>query len=149
MGSILIIGIGNELRGDDAAGVIAARRLAQRHPGAHLVTVQQLTADLALGLGAHEAVLFLDADMEATEVICRPVEPSFDRMAYDPHHMTPGQLLAIAQALDEPLPRYAFEVGLPACRFDHGEPLSRVADQGVHDVHACVAGLFETDLVGA
>lgn len=145
----LIIGIGNELRGDDAAGIIAARRLAERYPSAHLRLVHQLTAELAMGLGAYTAVLFLDADLDATEPECRAVEPAFDRVTVDPHRMTPGQLLAIARALDEPLPRYAFEVGLPACSFGHGEPLSTIASAGVRSVHACVAGLFEDDVVRA
>lgn len=149
MDGTLIIGVGNELRGDDAAGIIAARRLAERHPSAHVKAAHQLTAELALGLGAYTTVLFLDADLDASEVTCRPVEPALDRMTLDPHHMTPGQLLAIARALEEPLPRYAFEVGLPACTFEHGEPLSRVASEGVDSVHACVAGLFEDDAVRA
>jgi hydrogenase maturation protease len=116
MDRTLIIGIGNELRGDDAAGVVAARRLAERNPAAHLKIVHQLTAEMALGLGDYSTVLFLDADVEASEPTCRPVEPAFDRMTVDPHRMTAAQLLVIARALDEPLPRYAFEVGLPACR---------------------------------
>lgn len=149
MDRTLIIGIGNEMRGDDAAGVIAARLLAERHPATHLKTVHQLTAELALGLGAYTTVLFLDADLEASEVTCRAVEPTFDRMTIDPHHMTPGQLLAIARALEEPLPRYVFEVGLPVCSFEHGEPLSKVASEGVRSAHACVAGLFEDESVRA
>jgi hydrogenase maturation protease len=147
MDRTLIIGIGNELRGDDAAGVVAARRLAERNPAAHLKIVHQLTAEMALGLGDYSTVLFLDADVEASEPTCRPVEPAFDRMTVDPHRMTAAQLLVIARALDEPLPRYAFEVGLPACRFEHGEPLSRVASEGVDSMHACVAGLFEDEAV--
>jgi hydrogenase maturation protease len=147
MPSTLVIGIGNDLRGDDAAGLLAARRLAERYPDVKLLTVHQLTADMALGLGAFDTVLFLDADVEASEVICRPVDPSFDRMTLDPHHMTPAQLLAIAGALDEPLPRYIFEVALPACRFEHGGPLSPTALAGVNRVHDCVVELFASEPV--
>ncbi|MCU0454061.1 MAG: hydrogenase maturation protease [Bacteroidetes bacterium] len=144
MGSTLVIGIGNELRGDDAAGIVAARRLAEVQPEVRLLTVHQLTADMAIGLGDHDIVLFVDADIDATEVDCRPVGPSFDRITYDPHHLTPGHLLAIAQALGEPPPRYAFEVGLPACSFEHGDPLSQVAASGVESMLRRVADLFES-----
>ena len=62
MATPLLIGIGNELRGDDAVGLIAVRRFAAQHPDLRTLTVQQLTADLALGLGDHDPVVFVDAD---------------------------------------------------------------------------------------
>lgn len=144
MGAILVIGIGNELRGDDAAGIVAARQLAAWHRDAAVLTVHQLTADLAIGLGTYGTVLFIDADLDATDVDVRPLIPSFDRLTCEPHHMTPEHLLAIAKALGEPLPRYVFEVGLPACSFGHGDPLSPTAASGVERLHRCVAGLFDS-----
>ena len=37
-GNVLVIGIGNELRGDDAAGIVVARRIRERHlPGVRVL----------------------------------------------------------------------------------------------------------------
>jgi hydrogenase maturation protease len=129
--STLVIGIGNELRGDDAVGLFAARRVAECRPDVQVRTVQLLTADLALGLGAFKTVIFVDADVQVPEARVSLVVPSFDGLLHDPHQMTPSQLLSVASALDEPLPQIAYQVGLPARSFDHGARLSPAAQAGV------------------
>jgi len=45
---ILLIGYGNELRGDDAIGPLVARALAElRLPGTQVLALTQLTPELA------------------------------------------------------------------------------------------------------
>lgn len=64
----LVIGYGNELRGDDAAGALVAERLTQGYDSGRVRvrTVHQLTPELALELAAPEVgrVLFVDARRE-------------------------------------------------------------------------------------
>lgn len=75
--SVLIIGIGNTLRGDDGAGIVAAQRLsacwrAQAFPHV-LIMCHQLTPELAEDLAAPNirAVLFVDAAVAIGE----PIQP--------------------------------------------------------------------------
>ena len=44
----LVIGYGNELRGDDGAGIMVARRIAENPPpGVRSIVARQLTPELA------------------------------------------------------------------------------------------------------
>src|SRR5579872_2398967 len=72
---VLIIGYGSWLRGDDAAGRLAARRLAER--GFDAVDVHQLTPELADRVASAGTVVFLDADagLAPGAVTVRPVTP--------------------------------------------------------------------------
>jgi hydrogenase maturation protease len=62
----LIIGYGNTLRGDDAAGVVAAERLDRRLdvPGVRVVACQQLTPELAADLCTAREAIFVDASVK-------------------------------------------------------------------------------------
>lgn len=142
----LVIGIGNELRGDDAAGLIAVRRVARERPGIRVRYVHQLTADMALGLGDFETVVFVDAEVGINEPCASQVVPSPRPPAHDPHRMSPAQLLSIAKGLDEPLPRQAHQVGLPARSFDHGAPLSSLAESGLKQGVALVREVIDSVL---
>ena len=59
----LIIGYGNPLRGDDGVGWEVASRLAATIPeeAAHIMTVHQLTPELAESVSEAELVIFIDA----------------------------------------------------------------------------------------
>lgn len=57
--SVVVVGVGNEFRSDDAAGLMVARALARlSSPG---VTVKESTGDGAelMGLAAHASILFI------------------------------------------------------------------------------------------
>ena len=57
----LVIGYGNDLRSDDAAGVRAASLLAEHHREHRTIVVQQLTPELAADIAMADCVVFLDA----------------------------------------------------------------------------------------
>ena len=59
----LIIGYGNPLRGDDGVGWEVASRLAVIIPSeaAHILTVHQLTPELAESVSEADLVIFIDA----------------------------------------------------------------------------------------
>jgi hydrogenase maturation protease len=62
MTPLLVIGIGNDLRGDDAAGLLAARRLAARRlPGLEVRENTGDTVALAGALASRERVVVIDA----------------------------------------------------------------------------------------
>ena len=114
--SLLVIGIGNPLRGDDGIGALLAEQVGGRG-------VQQLTPELAAELAELEAVLFIDAWLAppgaAPELI--PIAPA--AAAAGSHRLEPAQLLAISQALYGRAPA-AHLLQVPATLFEHGNSLS-------------------------
>jgi len=107
MDGILIIGYGNPLRGDDAAGFLAAERLARTigDPGVTILAVHQITPELAEPVSRAARVIFIDACVGSPpgEIRERPVRPPLQRDAAAnssfTHHATPEALLAAALAL--------------------------------------------------
>jgi hydrogenase maturation protease len=70
----LVIGHGNELRGDDGAGPSVARAVASWHlPGVRTLAVHQLTPELAEDLAQTKRVVFVDAAVHANEVYWQQV----------------------------------------------------------------------------
>ncbi|HEX4086940.1 MAG TPA: hydrogenase maturation protease [Chthoniobacteraceae bacterium] len=128
----LIIGYGNPLRGDDAAGHRAVEILsAMSDPGngTRFVAVHQLTPELAETVAGADDVYFIDAAEASKErhpgtVRCEAIQaipPGGEALG---HHMTPQQLLAFTAALYGARPR-AFVYTIAAESFDYGAPLSR------------------------
>lgn len=130
----LIIGWGNDLRGDDAAGREAARRIAgEDWPGVDVVELHQLTPECALRLADYGQVLFIDAQPAgvAPEVTVRAIAaPAALPARHSVHRVTPEYLLALAAGLYGAHPR-AWLVGIPAHDFDVGETLSAATRAGV------------------
>lgn len=108
MGSSLVIGLGNPLRGDDGAGWTLAEELGEPHRALH-----QLTPECAALLAGWARVLFVDAccpdpdsagaKASATAPRLEPLPPvGRDRADAAPpfsHHLTPADLLTITDQL--------------------------------------------------
>ncbi|MBN2470892.1 MAG: hydrogenase maturation protease [Anaerolineae bacterium] len=124
---ILVIGYGNTLRGDDGLGWIAAEQLRSQvvHSRVRILTLHQLTLDLADPISQAEHVFFLDASSgsQPGAIAISPVLP--DRTAADPlhHHMPPAALLAYAEALYGPPPP-AWLCTITAATYDFDTSLS-------------------------
>jgi hydrogenase maturation protease len=126
---LLVIGYGNELRGDDGAGPRAARAVAAwQLPGVEGVAVHQLTPELAARLAEAERVVFVDAGPDIG-VLTRPIEPSRAARVLG-HTEEPGALLALAEVLYGHRPE-AWLMTLPAPDLSFGEGLSATAEQGL------------------
>ena len=125
---MLIVGYGSTIRGDDAAGPAAARRLAAL--GFDSIDVQQLTPELAERVAAARTVFFLDAHaglepgavslIPLTEGATGPLE----------HHATPAGLLRLARTTFGAAPE-AWLVAIGGERFEFSEQLSSRARRGV------------------
>ena len=94
--SVLIIGYGSPLRGDDGAGPLAARRLAAK--GFRTIDAHQLTPELAEPVAAARSVVFLDAhaDLAPGKVSVRRLDGSEELQPLLEHHASPGGLLRLA-----------------------------------------------------
>ncbi len=126
----LVIGYGNTLRGDDAAGPLVAERVAGwQRPDVEALAVPQLTPELAASLAGADAVVFVDATVRARSV-------GLDELAADAnaarleHAATPPALLALARKAFGRAPR-AWLLTIPAERLDFGAALSPLAADGV------------------
>lgn len=131
MTPFLVIGYGNELRGDDAAGPCVARRVADwGRPEVDGLAVHQLTPELAPALAGAEVVVFVDACVEegGREVCLRRLEAG--PRAGSGHTSDPRWLLSLAEALDGRRPE-AWLVTIPAADFGLGARLSATARAGV------------------
>lgn len=141
---VIVIGYGNDLRGDDAAGRRVADAVAARHlPGVRVLSVVQLTPELAADLAGCRLVVFVDASLADRDVSGRdiavrdvvPTEPDW-RLT---HHATPSSLVTLAAALSS-APR-AVVVTIPAADTALGTTLSPTAAAAVPRAVDRIVGL--------
>lgn len=100
MSRVIVIGIGNPLRGDDGIGWHTAQHLeALAFPpeSVHVVTTHQLLPELAEPLSRAGFAIFIDATVagEAGEIRLRAVSPQPGQTAFT-HSLTPDALLHAA-----------------------------------------------------
>lgn len=138
---ILIIGYGNEIRGDDGAGLRVAEAIEALHlPRVRVVACHQLMPDLAEPLSEAGAVFFADAKpaAEGAAIEVFPVLPE-TKGGFSLHRGSPAGLLALAQALYGRCPP-AWCVAIPAVDFNLRETLTDTACRGVAAAVAAIQG---------
>lgn len=105
MATVLVIGYGNTLRGDDGIGPAVAADVARLGlPGVRAIAVHQLTPELAADLAETDLVVFVDAAMSGEPVSVLQLEA----VAADSgmtHATDPRGLLALAFAVYGGSPR--------------------------------------------
>lgn len=139
MTELLVIGYGNELRSDDAAGsavAIAAGRL----PGVDTIAVHQLTPELAVEIGRFNRVVFVDADAGATKVRLERIELPAPREQAMTHHTDPAGLLELSASIGT-APREALLLAIPASDFTFGESFSPRTATAIGRAVELIAGL--------
>ena len=120
MTDVIVIGYGNDLRRDDGAGRWVADRLDERDlPGVVVRSVAQLTPELSLEIAGRDAVVFVDADVYATDLTVKAVPPSAPTARTMTHHSSPSHLLDMVRAVGD-LPDRAHVVSIPATDFAMG-----------------------------
>jgi hydrogenase maturation protease len=120
---LLVLGLGNPTRGDDAAGWEVARRLQAREiPGVETRTAQQLGVELAEEWGSYDRVLFIDADPLAQRVLVEKVSPQ-PGSAASTHHLSPESLLQLSRILYDSSPKL-YLCRVPARNFEFTQSFS-------------------------
>lgn len=136
MDPLLVIGYGNPLRGDDGVGWVVAEAVAAALPptAATVVTVHQLTPELAEPISRAARVVFVDAAAEGEPggVDCFALDVVTEQAGSGPqyggtHLTTPDMLLAMAGALFGRRPP-AHMVTIAGEIFDLTEALSPVVE---------------------
>ncbi len=117
----LLVAIGNPLRGDDAVAQ-ATLEFIPPSPGLDTLSLNQLTPELSAKIATYDVVVFLDADLLASEVTLTPVEPTPPPPSLT-HVSTPEEILALARGLYA-FPGRALACRLPITSLAPGEPLT-------------------------
>jgi len=125
-GKLLIIGYGNPLRSDDGLGWLIAKDLAKcNHGSATVLTVHQLTPELAQPISDADLVIFIDACYEGAPGSwqCESIRAAPAPAQTFAHYLTPATLLIYTRAVFnvEPL---ALLVSVAGGSFEFGQNLS-------------------------
>jgi hydrogenase maturation protease len=144
--SVVVIGYGNELRGDDAIGQLVAGAVAAWDlPGVRALAVHQLTPELAEDLAHADYAIFVDAyraEAGAANIHLRLVD-ALPVQSLVWHTGEPHLLLALANAVYNRSPR-AWWITVPAMGFDYGAELTCVAQSGLDDALEVIRDLIYT-----
>jgi hydrogenase maturation protease len=135
MKKTLVIGYGNELRGDDGIGPLVAAAIAARHlPHVSAMAVHQLTPELAELLASAELAVLVDARADSVDEAVHMRRLSPRGATITGHHGNPRALLQLAIDLYGRAPQ-AWLVTVPGYEFGHVRGLSA---QGENMVRAAL-----------
>lgn len=145
---VLVLGYGNDLRGDDGVG----RRLAEAVeawglPGVCAASLHQLTPEVAETVSHAELVVFADASPQVKRVHLGPVlrQSSTSEGA---HQVDPSAVLELARMVYDRAPA-AWMLHLPAEQFELGAALSASAQVGLAEALDRLRGLVDEAMPGA
>lgn len=127
---ILVIGYGNELRGDDGIGPRVAEAIAAaNYPEVRVVSCFQLVPELAGDLADARLAVFVDAiaDSQQTDVEQRQITAA-EKSDWSTHCGDPRALLALTQAIYGRAPE-AWWLMVPGEEFELDEGLSPRAEE--------------------
>jgi hydrogenase maturation protease len=143
MNRVLVIGIGNTLRSDDGAGVVAAERIGKQCQDVDVMTVQELLPEDAEEIARHEAVVFLDASVATDRVRVTPIGDPRTEVPLT-HFMTPASVLELAQLVYQASPAKAVMIELPVTNVELGEVLTAEAERAVGEGIALFEKFYRT-----
>ncbi|MCG6870447.1 MAG: hydrogenase maturation protease [Gammaproteobacteria bacterium] len=131
---VLLIGIGNPSRGDDAIGPFAIERLEGLDlPDTELFTDFQLQVEHALDLVGRDEVIFIDAAVSGPEPFSfAPVTPAADAST-STHALSPAAVLDALQRVTEARQPAAYVLAIRGYGFELGAPLSEKAGENLED----------------
>jgi hydrogenase maturation protease len=140
--TVLVVGYGNSLRGDDGVGWHVAGLLAAdpRLAGAEVLVRHQLTPELAADVARVSLVVLVDASAGGApgSILMRLVRPRPPAPATWSHQLDPESLVGLAEALYGGAPPVVL-VGVAAGSFDGGDRLSAALERVLPDVVEVVA----------
>jgi hydrogenase maturation protease len=142
--TILIVGYGNELRGDDGLGPRVVREIrALNIPGVHCIEAHQLLPELAPELAAHDVVLFVDAIRKGENEPVRVTPLSPTPTLNEPHVSDPAGMLALAKVLYQKCPA-AWLITVPGLQFEFSESISPEAEKALKQAVEVIRALVES-----
>lgn len=134
---VLVFAIGNESRGDDAIAPLLLRQLAAWLDSQNIAERFELLEDFQLQVEhaadvvGRDLVLFIDAGMDTPAPWNFYRAHTNDSRALFSHAITPESVLATYAQVYRQAPPPAFVLCIRGERFELGEPLSLMAEQGM------------------
>ena len=137
---VLVLAIGNAVRGDDGVAHRVAD-LLETHTRIEVRRVAQLTPELAEDVAGVAAVVLVDADATASEAW---LERLAGTSQFPPitHSMKPGELVMLAQQLYN-FRGVAYLCHVPAQDFAPGEALTPVAEAAAREAAQTIESLLD------
>jgi hydrogenase maturation protease len=141
---LVVLGWGNDARGDDALGPLLLGRVARADwPDVTTIEDFQLQIEHALDLAGADTALFLDAGRN-TPAPFAFIEIAPKRGAtHTTHALTPEAVLDVYARLLARMPPPSFALSVCGERFELGEGLSPQGASRLEDAWAFVRGLME------
>jgi hydrogenase maturation protease len=122
--SMLILGIGNPLRGDDGIGAHVCVQLEELNiPGISVQTTHQLHTEWIFTFQQYDAVLLVDASLSDHEVVIRPISTAAVSSSNLSHHMAASQIAALTSLIVGSSTLF-FECAVPGDAFGLSDQLS-------------------------
>ena len=136
----LVVGIGNDLRGDDDAGLAVARMMKREQPaGVSIVELNNDVTALIDHLPGFDVAMIIDATQSGSppgtihrfdaSTIPLPETPS----TRSTHGMTVGSVLELAR-IQQQLPKKVLVYGIEGKQFSHGSSLTAEVGRAVRIV---------------
>lgn len=140
---VLVIGVGNPSRGDDALGPLLVDRIdALELPGVACLTDFQLQVEHALDLVGRERVVFVDATVEGDlPFVLSALAPCRDASATT-HALSPAAVLHTYVAITDSAPPASHLLAIRGHRFDLGTELSDDAGRNLDAAFAALVPLL-------
>ena len=140
---VLLIGIGNPSRGDDALGPLCIERLSALNlPEVELLTDFQLQVEFALDLDGRREVVFIDAAATGAEPYdFRPVG-SDGSLSHTSHALSPEAVVAACQRVGVTPPPEAHVLAIRGYGFELGEELSGQAARNLEVALSLLRGRY-------
>jgi hydrogenase maturation protease len=137
---ILVIGVGNEYRSDDAVGLVVARRLRQLSLG-NITVIEESGegTDLMESWKGADTVIIVDAASSGAKpgtihrIDARAQRIPTGLLRYSTHAFSVGEAVELARAMNRLPPRMVV-YGIEGERFDEGTVLSRAVQGSVDTV---------------
>jgi hydrogenase maturation protease len=140
--NVLVLGIGNPSRGDDALGHAFVERLAEALPaGVEVLTDFQLQIEHAMDLAGRTHVVFVDASL-AEGVTFERIAPRADAAAQT-HALAPEAVLEVHRQVIGPPPA-AWVLGIGGASFELGDGLGATARANLEAALALFASALES-----
>ncbi|EAW35887.1 hydrogenase maturation protease [Lyngbya sp. PCC 8106] len=129
--TVLVMGYGNPIRGDDGIGERVATEVENwNFSNVRSQSLHQLVPEVAEDLTQVDVVIFVDASITGETVELLAVEPLETTELNWGHYLNPQSLLTLAKTLYHKTPE-AWLISVPGVDFELGENLSEIAKQGV------------------
>lgn len=146
----LVVGYGNDLKGDEAAGLRVAATVAQWNlPSVNTIAVSQLTPELVNSVAQAEYVIFVDVCSSESHARSFQMEPivigdkALRTVSSDTHSYNLLALLNLTKQLYGYAPM-AWLLLIPTESFDHGAALSSTSLRGCDRALRTIEQFFQT-----